>query len=91
MWEENCIRGDEGLSLTAPADRKHPCIFPTFSSFSSLFCPFLKLLFGKLHVFFGLIEDEGLKTMQWTTSIRIFSVFVFLSHFFCLLKDLCLL
>ena len=51
MWEENCIRGDEGLSLTAPADRKHPCIFPTFSSFSSLFALFLKLVWEITFVF----------------------------------------
>ena len=78
MWEENCIRGDEGLSLTAPADRKHPCIFPTFSSFSSLFCPFLKLLFGKLHVFFGLVEDEGLIQLRQCNGPQVSAYFLFL-------------
>ena len=53
MWEENCIRGDEGLSLTAPTDHRHFCIFlflflsvlfrSIFVSFCFCFLPFLFL------------------------------------------------
>ena len=60
MWEENCIRGDEGLSLTAPTDHNH------FLSFCFCHFLFLSILCFMLEIVSYFVSPHNLPTDFYT-------------------------